>query len=109
MPEPKVETSGTPRGSDAMRRSLSAAGGYRMASWRTGSPAVTPVVWPTIVVRGERDALVPRPWAEEVTRLVPRARPATVPDSPHTVPFRAPEALAALVTEFVRQDADASG
>jgi pimeloyl-ACP methyl ester carboxylesterase len=267
MPEPKVETSGTPRGSDAMRRSLSAAGGYRMASWRTGPPAVTPVVcvhgagvssrpllplverlgesvetwtvdlpgfgrsprpaeplgltalgdaladwleavelppvcllgssfgcqvatdvavrhpgrvrslvlvgptidpmgrtWPrtivrwlrnavresprmvplnladyrdcgtrrvlftfgeslrdrmedrlpavtvpTLVVRGERDALVPRPWAEEVTRLVPLARLATVPDSPHTVPFRAPEALAALVTEFVRQDADASG
>lgn len=69
-------------------------------------PAVTV---PTLVVRGEHDALVPQPWAEEVTRLVPRARLATVPDSPHMVPFREPEALAALVTEFVRQDTDARG
>jgi pimeloyl-ACP methyl ester carboxylesterase len=69
-------------------------------------PAVTV---PTLVVRGERDTVVPHSWAEEVTRLVPGARLATVPNSPHMVPFREPEALAALVTEFVRQDADADG
>jgi pimeloyl-ACP methyl ester carboxylesterase len=69
-------------------------------------PAVTV---PTLVVRGERDPLVPRPWAEEVTRLIPRARLATVPGAPHMVPFRAPAALAGLVAEFVRQDAHAAG
>jgi pimeloyl-ACP methyl ester carboxylesterase len=68
-------------------------------------PAITA---PTLVVRGERDALVPRPWAEEVTRLIPRARLATVPRAPHMIPFREPEALAEIVTEFVRRDADAA-
>src|SRR5690242_12252655 len=44
MPEPNVGTSGTPRGSATMRRSFPVAAGYRMASWSTGSTAVTPVV-----------------------------------------------------------------
>jgi pimeloyl-ACP methyl ester carboxylesterase len=69
-------------------------------------PAVTA---PTLVLRGERDALVPGAWAEEVTRLIPRARLVTVPGSPHMVPFRQPGALAAQVTDFLRQDAHAAG
>jgi pimeloyl-ACP methyl ester carboxylesterase len=64
---------------------------------------------PSLVVRGERDALVPGPWAEEVTRLIPDARLVTVPGSPHMIPFRAPGALAALVTEFLGEDADEAG
>jgi pimeloyl-ACP methyl ester carboxylesterase len=30
---------------------------------------------PALVVRGECDALVPRPWAEEVTRLIMHGSP----------------------------------
>jgi pimeloyl-ACP methyl ester carboxylesterase len=63
-------------------------------------PAITV---PTLVVRGERDALVPQSWAEEVTRLIPRARLATVTGSPHMIPFKAPEALEGLVTDFLRE------
>jgi pimeloyl-ACP methyl ester carboxylesterase len=70
---------------------------------------LTAVSVPTLVVRGERDALVPSPWAEEVTRLVPNARLVTVSKSPHMIPFRAPGALAELITEFLREEADAAG
>jgi len=33
---------------------------------------------PTVVIRGERDAIVPQAWAEEVTCLLPQARLVTV-------------------------------
>lgn len=58
---------------------------------------------PTLVVRGELDAMVSQPWAEEVTRLIPKARLATVPDSPHMIPFKAPDRLVPLVTDFVEE------
>jgi pimeloyl-ACP methyl ester carboxylesterase len=66
------------------------------------------ITMPTLVVRGERDVLVPPPWAEEVTRLIPDARLVTVPESPHMIPFRVPGALAELTTDFLREDADAA-
>jgi pimeloyl-ACP methyl ester carboxylesterase len=30
------------------------------------------IVAPTLVVRGEHDPIVPQPWAEQVTRLLPK-------------------------------------
>jgi pimeloyl-ACP methyl ester carboxylesterase len=69
-------------------------------------PAVTV---PTLVVRGERDTLAPQSWAEEVTRLVPRGRLATVSHSAHMIPFKAPEALAPLVADFLREALHATG
>ncbi|WP_344953701.1 alpha/beta fold hydrolase [Actinomadura miaoliensis] len=60
---------------------------------------------PALVVRGEHDAIVPQAWTEEVTRLVPDARLAVVPGSPHMVPYRRPDALARLVEGFLRETA----
>lgn len=59
------------------------------------------VAQPTLVVRGERDRIVPQAWAEEVTRLLPRGRLAVVPGAAHTVNFTHPEDLGALVAPFV--------
>lgn len=59
------------------------------------------VAAPTLVVRGELDGLVPSAWAEEVTRLIPDARLVTVPGSPHMIPFKAPDRLVPLVTDFL--------
>jgi pimeloyl-ACP methyl ester carboxylesterase len=61
------------------------------------------VAVPTLVVRGEYDRIGPPDWAEEVTRLLPHGRLATVPRVPHMVPFRAPRELAALITRFVAE------
>jgi 2-hydroxy-6-oxonona-2,4-dienedioate hydrolase len=56
---------------------------------------------PTLVVRGTADPLTPQGWAEEVTRLLPRAQLAVVPDAPHALPFDAPDALADVVRPFL--------
>lgn len=51
---------------------------------------------PTVVVRGERDPVVSREWALEVSRLVPHGRYVEVPDAGHAVNYSAPEALAQI-------------
>lgn len=55
---------------------------------------------PTLVVRGQRDAIVPQGWAEEVTRLLRRGRLETVAGAAHTVNFSRPGPLAELVVGF---------
>ena len=56
---------------------------------------------PTLVVRGERDAIVSRAWAERIARGVQNGRLVEVPGSGHTVNYAAPEALARLVREHL--------
>lgn len=63
------------------------------------------VALPVLVVRGERDRIVPQAWAEQVTRLLPHARLVTVPGAAHTLNFSAPRGLAAVASEFLRQEA----
>ena len=52
---------------------------------------------PTIVVRGQRDPVVPRAWAEEVALGLPRGRLQEVAGVGHTVNWSAPGALADIV------------
>jgi pimeloyl-ACP methyl ester carboxylesterase len=61
------------------------------------------VTVPTLVVRGELDRLGPQDWAEEVTRLLPDGRLATVPRVPHMIPYRAPRELSAHITAFLAE------
>lgn len=59
------------------------------------------VAVPTLVVRGERDAIVSERWAKEAARLLPRGRLVVVPGKAHAVNYNAPAALARIVEEFV--------
>jgi pimeloyl-ACP methyl ester carboxylesterase len=52
---------------------------------------------PTVVVRGARDPVVPREWAEEVTQRLPAGRLEEVPGVGHTVNWSASERLARIV------------
>ncbi|MER6591384.1 alpha/beta hydrolase [Micromonospora purpureochromogenes] len=52
---------------------------------------------PAIVARGSRDPIVPRAWAQEVTRLLPDGRLAEVPGAGHTLNYSAPHELARIV------------
>src|SRR5829696_2830161 len=52
---------------------------------------------PAVVVRGGRDPIVPRTWAEEVVRGLPNARLVEVPGVGHTVNWSAPKELARIV------------
>lgn len=56
---------------------------------------------PTMVVRGGRDPIVPRDWAQQVARLVPGGRLVEIPAAAHAVNFNAPAALARVVTRFL--------
>ncbi|PPK64989.1 pimeloyl-ACP methyl ester carboxylesterase [Actinokineospora auranticolor] len=51
----------------------------------------------TVVIRGERDPLVPRAWAREVAAPLPRGRLVELCGAGHAVHHGAPEAVALLV------------
>lgn len=55
---------------------------------------------PTVVVRGERDPLVPARWAEEVASLLPAGELVVVPGAPHAVNYAAPHELANVIAAF---------
>jgi pimeloyl-ACP methyl ester carboxylesterase len=63
------------------------------------------VLAPTLVVRGERDPIVPQVWAEEATRLLPRGRLVVIPGGPHCVNYSTPKAFARVVGDFLRPPA----
>lgn len=78
-------------------------------TWRTLKEAVQAPVEerlpkvraPVLVVRGERDPIVPQGWAEEVASLLPRGRLVVVSGAPHAVNYSDPEALASEVRPFL--------
>src|SRR6188768_3195349 len=58
---------------------------------------------PTLVVRGDRDPIVPRSWAQEVAAALPRGRLVEVAGAAHAVNYNAPDALTRLTLEFLHE------
>jgi 2-hydroxy-6-oxonona-2,4-dienedioate hydrolase len=58
---------------------------------------------PTLVVRGDRDPIVPHTWAEEVAATLPRGRLVEVPGAAHAVNYNAPDALTRLILDFLHE------
>jgi pimeloyl-ACP methyl ester carboxylesterase len=63
---------------------------------------------PTLVVRGERDAVAPQAWAEEVARLAGAGPPRVVPRWGHGLNYSAPRQLAGVIEPFLAEG-DGSG
>jgi 2-hydroxy-6-oxonona-2,4-dienedioate hydrolase len=59
------------------------------------------VTAPTLVVRGSRDPIVPRGWAEEAAGLLPRGWFEEIPDFSHALNYSAPGPLARIVRPFL--------
>ncbi len=59
---------------------------------------------PTLVVRGERDPIVPQRWAEELTNLLPRGRLVVIPGGAHALNYSSPRQLACVVQAFLAVD-----
>jgi pimeloyl-ACP methyl ester carboxylesterase len=59
------------------------------------------VAAPTLVVRGARDPIVPRAWAEEVAATLPHGRLVEVEGAAHAVNYADPDALARVVRTFL--------
>ncbi len=60
------------------------------------------VASPAIVVRGDRDPIVPREWAVEVAELLPFGRLVEVPGAGHTLNYSAPDELAQITRSLVK-------
>jgi 2-hydroxy-6-oxonona-2,4-dienedioate hydrolase len=58
---------------------------------------------PTLVVRGAKDPLVSREWAEEIVRVVPNARLVVIPGGAHALNLDSPYELARAVQPFVTE------
>lgn len=57
---------------------------------------------PTLVVRGERDVIVPHGWAREAAELLPRGSLREIPGAAHSTNYDAPEEVARLIAPFLR-------
>jgi pimeloyl-ACP methyl ester carboxylesterase len=67
------------------------------------------VAAPTLVVRGERDAIVPREWAQRVASLVPDGEFAEIPGAAHATHFTHPEEVRALANELLTRSKQQAG
>jgi pimeloyl-ACP methyl ester carboxylesterase len=56
---------------------------------------------PTVIVRGEHDALVPRRWAVEAARLAPNGRALEIGGAAHALTYDAPVSLARIIEDVV--------
>jgi 2-hydroxy-6-oxonona-2,4-dienedioate hydrolase len=59
------------------------------------------IVAPTLVVRGEHDPIVPQPWAEHVTRLLPKGQLRVLAGLGHTLNYTAPREFVAALRPFL--------
>jgi pimeloyl-ACP methyl ester carboxylesterase len=64
---------------------------------------------PVLVVRGERDRIVPAEWAHRLAALAPHGQTAQIAGAAHTVDFAAPEELAHLTLRFLAHPASVVG
>ncbi len=64
-------------------------------------PGLAAIAVPTLVGVGEGDALTPPELAEEMAALIPGARLARIPAAGHLPPMETPEAVNALLAEWL--------
>jgi pimeloyl-ACP methyl ester carboxylesterase len=64
---------------------------------------------PTLVVRPERDHLVPSEWTEKVAELIPESELVVLPKAAHTIGPRAATRLTALMMPFLADSEEAEG
>jgi pimeloyl-ACP methyl ester carboxylesterase len=61
---------------------------------------------PMLIIRGERDPLVPQKWVERMARELPQADLVVVSGKGHTVHFTAHDRVAALVREYLAHEVE---
>lgn len=58
---------------------------------------------PVLVVRGEKDAIVPEYWAKEAAQRLPKGQFLELPDATHAANFSDPGPLAVAILDFARE------
>ena len=62
---------------------------------------LTRVEVPALVVRGDRDPIVPQRWAEESARLLPNGRLIVIPRAAHALNFGRPEEFTRVICDYL--------
>lgn len=79
------------------------------ASLRDDLEAKLPeIAAPTLIIRGERDAIAPQEWVKRVASLLPDSECAVVAGAAHTANYSSPSAVAALVERYLDRRAPAA-
>lgn len=63
---------------------------------------------PSLVLRGQRDHIVPQSWAEEVARLLRAGPPHVIPDAGHALNYSAADELMRVIRPFLQRSAAAT-
>lgn len=58
---------------------------------------------PTLVIRGERDPIVPQRWADSIASLIPTSANIVIPNAGHVINYNSPKRFAKHVNEFLRK------
>ena len=75
---------------------------FRMALADRIEEKLPVVAAPTLFVRGSRDPIAPRRWAERAARLLPNGELREIPGAAHTLNWSAPLELARVVRPFLQ-------
>ena len=60
---------------------------------------------PTLVIRGDRDTIVPQRWVEEVVQLLPKGKLIVIPRGTHATQYSSPDELAVAIESFLSDHA----
>jgi len=63
---------------------------------------------PTLIVRGEHDAIAPACWVEQLATVIPNSSVAEIPDGTHASNYSTPDELARMVRNFVDRQPEPS-
>ncbi len=66
-------------------------------------PLLRRIEAPTLLVWGERDAMIPLANADDYLKAVPHVRLVTIPDSGHLPQEEAPAKLVGAIADFLRE------
>ncbi len=55
----------------------------------------------TLVVRGDRDPVVPQEWAEQVTQLIPNSELCVIPGAAHILNYSEPKKFSRVILHFL--------
>lgn len=81
-----------------IRRTFETANRMREDNIRESLPLITTK---TLIVRGEKDAIAPQKWCEQVASIVPGSRLVVIPGAPHSVNSAAAPQLTEIINDFV--------
>ncbi len=83
-------------------KSFAAAGKFLWPIWDKGlKKRIHRIKAPTLIVWGERDGIVPTPYAYEFQKRIPGSEVVIIPETAHMPMFEKPEEFTKIVLEFL--------